>query len=384
MGLSRRFLNLIAADYAIGARLLLRIDLTRHQLFHPTQTPPAHGHGCGPAAGEGNAGIDQRMEGIRLPRPSFSFKAGISEAVELKWYIGCFPLADGKMLFTDSTLRAFLFDANTRHVTAMPNLHKHKVRPAPLFVPGAGGVGGSLFLMEEYPKPEPRRRGQLSHQFEAFVYRETSMTSPSSSGSWHHHLLPPPPYVHDPSYWNLRNKITSYAVLGGGSHICISVEGVGTYCMDTTSHEWYQLGEWKLPFKGKVEYVPELKLWFGLSAETQRFAAADLSTMNSQSQPQLVGEWKELDLPEEWVDMQRTQIVNLGSGRFCIARFMATTVTNGKELGDVPIDRNFIVLTGVEVLPLVRNGNREDRKVELQMVSHKSRRINDIATETLF
>ncbi|KAL6657605.1 hypothetical protein ACP70R_005385 [Stipagrostis hirtigluma subsp. patula] len=382
MGLSRRFLNLIAAvRYTPGVRSLLRVDLTRQQLFHPTPTPPADGHRSDPAAGEGNAGI-QMMEGIRLPRPTFNFKAAISENVVFRWYIGCFLLADGKILFTDSTLRAFLFDTETRHVTAMPNLQRQKVWPASLFVPGAGGVGGSLFLMEENPKPEPRRRGQLSYQFEAFVYHKTSMTSTSSSGSWHHQLLPPPPYVHDPSYWNGRNKITCYAVLGGGSHICISVEGVGTYCMDTMSHEWHQLGEWKLPFEGKVEYVPELKLWFGISAETQHFAAADLSTMNSQ--PQLVGEWKELDPPEEWLDMQRTQIANLDSGRFCIARFMLTTVTNGKKLGDMPIDRNFTVLTGVEVLPRVRHGCGEDGKVELQMISHKSRCINNVAIDALF
>jgi hypothetical protein len=53
---------------------------------------------------------------------------------------------------------------------------------------------------------------------------------------------------------------------------------------------WTHVGEWALPFHGKVEYVPELKLWFGMSAKDGQLAVADLSTILSttDSQPQLV------------------------------------------------------------------------------------------------
>ena len=83
----------------------------------------------------------------------------------------------------------------------------------------------------------------------------------------------------------------------GGSHVVfVSADGAGTYCLDTVTHTWSHVGDWMLPFKGKVEYVPELKLWFGICTEGLQLGAADLSTMDD-SQPQLVGTWKELEAP---------------------------------------------------------------------------------------
>lgn len=208
--------------------------------------------------------------------------------------------------------RAFLFDAHKRQVATMPTPtntflygpskfdpgFKYKPKPTPkfkpmrkpsfisLFVPSASGSDpdpdADLFLLERYPQQEPERSVRPeSEQFGAFVYRRTSKTSPSKSWSWQ--LLEPPPYLRDAWYWYRYTKIMSYGVVGGGSHICISVSGVGTYCMDTVSHTWAKVGEWMLPFRGKFEYVPELKLWFGLSDSDrdQRLVAADLSDMDS-------------------------------------------------------------------------------------------------------
>uniref|UniRef100_A0A0E0PKC8 Uncharacterized protein n=2 Tax=Oryza TaxID=4527 RepID=A0A0E0PKC8_ORYRU len=90
-----------------------------------------------------------------------------------------------------------------------------------------------------------------------------------------------------------------------------------------------KLAKWTLPFHGRIDYVPEFNLWFGLSAEARRLAAADLSAMDSQ--PQLVGPWKELNLPEEWRECKDPQLVNLGSGRFCIARFFRSNSDFGNE-----------------------------------------------------
>ncbi|GJN33088.1 hypothetical protein PR202_gb21651 [Eleusine coracana subsp. coracana] len=95
---------------------------------------------------------------------------------------------------------------------------------------------------------------------------------------------------------------------------------MGTYCLDTAGgYTWSKVGDWTLPFRGKVEYVPELKLWFGLSAYGQQLAAADLSNLDSQ--PQIMGAWEELiNRLEEWRERPDAQIVNMGSGRFCVAR----------------------------------------------------------------
>lgn len=201
--------------------------------------------------------------------------------------------------------------------------------------------------------------------------------------------------------------ITSYAVVGGGSHICVSVgisyvygglgavnyrkNGVGTYCLDTVSHTWSKVGDWTLPFAGKVEYVPELKLWFGISGSefgsgNGQLAAADLSAMDS-TKPELVGTWEEetdvtameqrsrrrLD-PE----MREHRLAYLGSGRFCITRFFA----DGHHLSR----ERFAVLTGVEVTPQAHGGSRDDGgEAKLQMIRHKSRLVpSDTCVDAVF
>ncbi|CAN6168819.1 unnamed protein product [Urochloa humidicola] len=138
--------------------------------------------------------------------------------------------------------------------------------------------------------------------------------------------------------------------------------------MDTKKSNTWEVVKGMLPFYGKVEYVPELKLWFGLSTKTRNLAAADLSNMNSR--PRLIGDWKEFDPPEEWLEYD-SRIVNLGLGRFCITRFfkIMTMDDDGKT------DR-IVVFTGVEVARVVHNGNCSGSgygKVELKMKKHKSR-----------
>ena len=83
----------------------------------------------------------------------------------------------------------------------------------------------------------------------------------------------------------------------------------------------------------RVLYVPELKLWFGFAAEDQNLlAAADLCAMDSDSQPQVLDSWKELETPKGWQQVRGPQLVSLGSRRFCIARFFRT----GTAMDDCP------------------------------------------------
>ena len=207
-------------------------------------------------------------------------------------------------------------------------------------------------------------------QFEAFVYRKPNAVHLNKA--WQCQLLPSLPNVHDTKQRHSFPPISSYAVVNGGSEICISVQGLGTYCLNTTSYKWTQVGKWMLPFNGKVEYVPEL----GISAGDQTLAAADLSAMDSQ--PQLLGTWKELDLPEEWKECKGSQLINLGSGKFCVARFLRTTTAKG-DIGDELIDHNLAVLTGVEVALHAQgsnanaNASKVSGRVELKFSNHKSR-----------
>lgn len=251
----------------------------------------------------------------------------------------------------------------------LPCLHQPKEIPISIFVPcleEAGDFdGGNLYIMDKRSKT-----GKLgNNQFEAFIY--CHYRGSSTLKSWTRQILLPPPCIYDRAYLGRYLEISSYALLGDGSNICISVKGVGTYCMDMRSFTWSHLGKWMLPFTGKVEYVPELKLWVGISADTQDLAAADLSSMNSQ--PQLLATCKEFDQPEEWKRCKDSQLVNLGSGKFCIARFFHNKTPQGDS--DELIGKNITVLTGVEVVPSVyhANGNDNSRKGELQMIPHKSR-----------
>jgi hypothetical protein len=368
MTLSRRFLNLIMDSQIRGVRTLRRIDLTRQQFFNPGPPPPLHGNGS--AAAAASVASESTMQRIRLARPIVTFRASAHDG---RWAIQCFPLGENKVLCADQSGRTFLFDANTRHVVTMPSLHKPKDTPFSIFIPSASDDSnsdgfeddvdddvGTLFVMEGYPTMEPTSddhspNDQPSDEFVAYVYGKRKLTH---FKSWKCQSLPPPPYVRDPTWMKFRPQITTYAVVGGGAQILISAESAGTYCMDTATHKWSHVGRWMLPLHGKIEYVPELDLWFGFSAKDQ-LSAVDLSNLDSR--PRLVGTWKEFEPPEDWQESQEPQFVSLGSGKFCIARFFHTTVTvsNGYYTDDEVTNRSFGVLTGVEVLPrvYVRNGD---------------------------
>nr|ACG32832.1 hypothetical protein [Zea mays] len=377
-GLSRRFLNLIAANHSPGVKSLHRIGLGR--IFNSTPGPIPNGDRLESAAGQEDYMVRPRaLDIIRLPTPVMSFRSSASfESKE--WKLDCFPLSDCKVFCMDQSGRGFLFDANSCGVSTVAHLHTPKVKPISLSIPQPNvdeddhndEWGSKLFILESMPE-EP----EVNCQFEAFIYRMRDVY-PRVLKHWNRHLVPPPPpFIRETVNQNSRRlEVTSYAVIEDGSHICISIEGAGTYCMHTVSHTWNRVGEWTLPFRGKIEYVPELKLWFGTSAESGHLAAADLSAMDSQ--PQLVGTWKELDPPEGWKECKDSQVVNLGSGRFCIARFFKKNPVDVRSGDELP-GQSFAVLTGVEVV------NRGcDAEVELRMVTHKSRRVNSTTIETLF
>ncbi|KAJ1266764.1 hypothetical protein BS78_07G003300 [Paspalum vaginatum] len=377
MALSRRFLNLILDNGAPGAKSLHCIDLTRQHLFNttPPSKPPNENRSESlgleaDTCNQKNMQVMKRslkMDRIRLPRPLFNFvasRSGLNDQGKIDW----FPLVDRRVICADQWGRSFLVEADRQRVVILPRLHEPKVMPISLFIPSPyinkwdGSSGGSLYIMERNTKPG------LGNQFEAFIYRNPDRIS--CFKSWDCRLIPPPPYVYDAKYMAMCPEITSYAVLGDGSNICISVDGVGTYCLDTRSHTWSEVGRWMLPFYGKVEYVPELKLWLGLSAKAQDLAAADLSSMDSQ--PKLVGTCKEFDPPAEWEQCKDSQLVNLGSGKFCIARFFHTRTPN-RATGDELTEQNITVLTGLEVVRCFHDAD-SNAEVELQMTPHKSRR----------
>ncbi|OEL38814.1 hypothetical protein BAE44_0000166 [Dichanthelium oligosanthes] len=217
--------------------------------------------------------------------------------------------------------------------------------------------------------------------------------------SWHRKLLPPPPYLRDDTYKRIRTEISSYAVVGGGSHICISAVGAGTYCFCTVKHTWSKVGEWTLPFIGKAEYAPELKLWFGILATKNGnhiLGAVDLSAIDSE--PSQVSDWNlELDddmleygriawdlkineTLSEWRDPLESQLVHLGSERFCIASSSHITRTVWTCLGNELVTfKRFAVFTGVEVML-----SRVYGFATFKMVKHRSKCTSDVTLINMF
>ncbi|KAK3149319.1 hypothetical protein QOZ80_3AG0215780 [Eleusine coracana subsp. coracana] len=136
--------------------------------------------------------------------------------------------------------------------------------------------------------------------------------------------LPPPPFMftHYPS----EDDIGAYTVVDGSIYVSSSTKrGFGTYYFDTEHWKWWRAGKWLLPFSGKAEYVPELDLWFGLSSSHPfHLCASDLSSMDCQRPPTVAHSWVDLDMPKKW-SPHRMDLIDLGSGRFCIVKFFNGT-----------------------------------------------------------
>nr|CAB3454969.1 unnamed protein product [Digitaria exilis] len=253
MGVTRRFLNMIVSGSGStpGVKTLRRIDLTRQQLFYPDTPRRSESGGLArpPSALE--------METIRLSGHGFSFRASDSDpSSERK--MSCFPLGDCKVICADDS-GGFVFDLHRRKAGTMPHIRKPPnttTMPISVFVlvpkPDvddemySDGYGSSLFLMERFLQPEAgmQETETENDQFVGIINRRPATFR--SNKSWHCHILPPPPLLREPCHWDSKNsrpEIVAYGVVGGGSQVCISVNGVGTYCLDTASHEWSEVGK---------------------------------------------------------------------------------------------------------------------------------------------
>lgn len=271
-----------------------------------------------------------------------------------------------KVLATDQTGSSLLYDPLGNKVQAMPTFTTSKCRSISLT------VGGSdLYAMNTIaswpctPVPEGH-----DHNLEALVsQKEGFLCRP----------LPPTPCEFrefDPGHGIIR----SYTVAGNGSSIWITKEGMGAYSFDTSSGLWSQIGDWALPFSGRGEYVPEHKLWFGLTSgsreasDTTNFLYSEdveaqpcdntdlLCAVDVEAQPGPVvrATWEHVVPPKDlgWSPVD-SYLIYLGSARFCISRIF--------ESRKAP--HQYVVFTGVEV---ERYGDDDQEDGGLRMVKHRS------------
>nr|CAB3452061.1 unnamed protein product [Digitaria exilis] len=117
------------------------------------------------------------------------------------------------------------------------------------------------------------------------------------TGNLKWHPLPPPPLF-------AGDSLVSSALLDAGRTICVSSSmpdgTAGTFCYDTASQEWRRAGDWKLPFYGRGEYVPELQTWVGFTPSHPKYlCSADLAAIAAASRhgPTVQHVWEDFNPP---------------------------------------------------------------------------------------
>ncbi|KAF8689852.1 hypothetical protein HU200_041483 [Digitaria exilis] len=373
--MNRRFVNLIIHGF-IGdhaASTLHRINPWR--CFYPTTQQAL---AAASAAANTSWPI---MEDARLPRPVMSFyKPSPPDGFGDIHFAPSGGPGSNDIISMDQDGNTLLFDAAARAIRVMPMPHSPKYSPVSV------AVGDALYLLDWNP-----RTIVDEHSFEALVHhprRRPAHSLGDDDETWYWRSLPSPPCVADEYYevrkvgdvdeYNMRcyerngkdpYVLKAYTVVGG-SQIMISTEGGGTFSFDTTSGVWSEAGDWALPFDGRVEYAPELGLWFGFTppAEGRRFGACDLGASSPTRPPVLEETWYELasPLPRRWAPVLKF-VLPLGSGKFCVAR-MFNLGEEGrcpeKDSDFLPVE-TFVVFTGVEI-----------ERGTLRMIRHKSRRYS--------
>ncbi|OEL18120.1 hypothetical protein BAE44_0020864 [Dichanthelium oligosanthes] len=346
----RRFVNILAERGSCGLYTLHRLDVSKH-LFYPSA-----------AAAEAVNKTKFKISILSwLPAPTMRFEPSPTTL----WDAGrqdTFALvsprsSEDRILCSNTAGHTILYNAEWGSIQNMPPLNGGKgfmpmaisiARPgAPeedLYVMNSAtdlGDGSSCFDMLRFGSGDPAEEPLLRLK------------------AWHWEPLPPPPPI--------DASICSHTVVDDGRTICMSAApsaGTGTYCFDTVKREWSKAGSWVLPFDGAAEYLPDLKLWIGFSTDSKKLCAWDLSAMDKP--PTLQHSWTDLKTPKEWA-VSRLSLLNLGAGRFCIAKTFRVVSNTGGSFDLDSVEDKFAVLTGVE---MVTGDN--DPEEGPKMVRHKS------------
>lgn len=387
--MKRRFVNLVTRNWENGIYALRRLNPHVHLFYHSRNDAKEVAEintmdSTASAADDSNKvkrSSSPRMRSLRrLPRPIARFDPsppGLWINDGLEWFELLGPRrSESRVVNANVAGDTVLYDADEGIIFNLPSLHEPKgTNPVCLSITHPDAEEDALYIMDRYPGWALARRNTggpgMRSCFEVLEYRPSSRYLDDSMKGWGWRPLPPPAFIHEHGYEPTR--ITSYTVVGDGTTLCISSDrnGIGTYCFDTVrddhTHrlgwdyrdEWRHVGNWALPFYDKAEYVPEFKLWLGFSPpRPNHLCAVDLATMDHGQPPIVHHVWEDPDQPEEedWIPMH-FRILNLGSGKFCIAKIISAEATGMK----------FSVLTGIE---MVRG--KEDQS--LRMFKHKSTR----------
>ncbi|CAN6170770.1 unnamed protein product [Urochloa humidicola] len=251
----RRFVNFVVMNLHATVYSLHRLDVSEH-LFYPSTAEAVNKHDTAPPI----YSMDPLtwIRGLkRLPPPCLSFRRpSCSPRTPWKWEPHLVALmgprsSEGRILCCDSNGRSFLYDADINSVDTLPGIRGGLITgPMHPMEPIAISTGGAPEAAEE----------DLYILHGGGGFRVLRFRDRAGAWRWESNL-PRPPFD--------SGAVRSHTVVGGGRTICVSSRpgGFGTYCFDTVGREWRRAGGWTLPFYGRVEYVPGLDLWLGLSAK---------------------------------------------------------------------------------------------------------------------
>uniref|UniRef100_A0A0E0BMS1 Uncharacterized protein n=1 Tax=Oryza glumipatula TaxID=40148 RepID=A0A0E0BMS1_9ORYZ len=366
MGMARRFLNLVVESNRDGLYSLRRVPANR--LFYPSRRAA---EAATAKSEEEVKAYKEEHEGRRhpglhfmerfgqFPSPMINFQASptyehSSRNLELATLLGD---DENKILTVDNSGHTLLFDTVSYSVVKFPSLKSNKGRGA-ISLPvdsAAPQEPDGLYVMS--PTADP-------------LTSDCCFEGDDDGGDHYPYYKPTSrPHYQPPHYHGQPAAPAPPQQQPLGPHgVTPSTVGVATLAHDL------------LNFESTSMYVPDLNLWFGLSARhPYNLCAIDLSNAHLHP-PDVLQTWLDLDIPKSW-SPSKLNLISLGSGRFCAAKIFRSNMPAAAAFLDdsdddddytavdshvIPTD--FAVFTG---LHMVRH-NGKDGQEQIQMIKHKS------------
>jgi hypothetical protein len=354
----RRFLYLVANDCGERYYSLRRIDTSRFFFRESTEGIPTPLDSGGAGAADPSAIKD----GGCLPDPTINLFPPLMDPMVTRIGFVLFKndneeMGRDQVVAIDNLGHSLICDP----AGVPPAVGYMRSLASPKFSPFSLTVGNSLYVMDARPS---RPNGHRKHSFEVF-------TDDNSFKGWNWSPLDPPPLYDGPSHHS--PFINSYTVVGGSNIVISNKSSKQTFCFNTVNKKWSKVGDWALPFYCLAEYLPDHKLWFGISQseEGYRFCGANLvasSDSDEMRKPMVHSFWKEYAEPAPEWGLTRAYAVHLGFSKFCIIRFFEIGKLHlhpegyGSYMREEEIQA---VITGVEV---------ESCGEEVRVLKHKSER----------
>lgn len=227
----RRFVNIVADNLKSGMCSLHRLDVSKH-LFYPSAAE----------AEKAAAGARQIEILPQLPVPSIHFRPTPTTRWE-KPIMEFFALlsphsSESRIICSSDTGDSVLYNAGLQCLQCMPGVKGGFIgrRPITISTGPPDAAEENLFLLHP---------GEDLSRFRVLQFGDQDRMMGRTWGrrmSWHWESLPPLPF---------GGIINSHTLINDGRTICVSSDpdNFGTYCFDVVDREWWDAGDWVLPFQ---------------------------------------------------------------------------------------------------------------------------------------